>query len=61
MDDIVRTFVVIGFLLQALALVPFTMRNAHNQHDTATFRNFVQILAVVAFAVALVLHLVGKS
>lgn len=56
-DDIVRTFVLIGFLFQACALMPYTMR-AHRERDSFSFRNIVQGLAVVAFAVALVLHLI---
>lgn len=56
-DNIVRIFVLSGFLLQALALLPAIGR--HHDTDSMSFRHVTQILAVIAFGVALVLHLIG--
>lgn len=56
-DKLVQLLVLLGFFLQAIALIPYAV--AHGRDARLTIRTGCQGAAVISFGVALVLHLVA--
>lgn len=58
-ENLIHLFVLIGFFLQAVALLPYTV--VATRETRLTFKHFAQWGAVISFAIALMLLLVGAT